>query len=218
MKIYSLSTFTRGLMASALCLGLSALPVLASSHSEAPLISMDRYADNTDTYAFRSVEPGREGFVTLIGNWIPFQEPSGGPQYYRFDDTVMYEIKIDNTGDGLEDITYQWQFTTQIVNNNTVLGHSAVNQDGVISSLLDPDYNMYQTYTIRRIDRLSGRQGRIIGSGLRTPPSNIGPKVTPNYETNLGQPAVYNLFNGSRALPGSAMNISSSTWVVFLMR
>src|SRR5688572_939593 len=90
--------------------------IIASSHGEAPLISMDRYADNTDTYAFRSVEPGREGFVTLIANFIPFQEPSGGPQWYRFDDTVLYEIKIDNTGDGNEDITYQFEFTTETVN------------------------------------------------------------------------------------------------------
>src|SRR5215218_11165779 len=80
---------------------------LASSHAEAPLISMDRFADNTDTYAFRSVEAGREGFVTLLANYIPLQEPSGGPQWFRFDDTVLYEIKIDNTGDGVEDISYQ---------------------------------------------------------------------------------------------------------------
>ncbi|MER3631354.1 MAG: hypothetical protein C4325_03635, partial [Blastocatellia bacterium] len=113
----------------------------ASSHAEAPIISMDRFADNTDTYAFRSVEPGREGFVTLVANYIPLQEPSSGPQWFRFDDTVLYEIKIDNTGDGVEDVTYQFRFRTQTNNGNTILGHSAVNQDGVISSLNDPDYN-----------------------------------------------------------------------------
>ena len=96
-----------------LCFGLTGLQTFAASHAEAPLISMDRFADNTDTYAFRSVEPGREGFVTLIANYIPLQDPSGGPQYYRFDDTVLYEIKIDNTGDGREDIVYQFQFTTR---------------------------------------------------------------------------------------------------------
>lgn len=74
----------------------------ASSHREAPLIVADPLADNTDTYAFRSTEPGRSGFVTLIANWIPFQEPSGGPHFYKFDDTVLYEIYIDNTGDGVE--------------------------------------------------------------------------------------------------------------------
>ncbi|MCY7374902.1 MAG: DUF4331 domain-containing protein [Pyrinomonadaceae bacterium] len=194
---------TRIFFALAMCLSLSGLPAFASSHGEAPLISMDRFADNTDTYAFRSVEAGRSGFVTLIGNWIPLQEPSGGPQFFRWDDTVLYEIKIDNTGDGIEDITYQWQFTTQTVNTNTVLGHSTVNADGAITSLTDPDYNQPQTYSIRRIDRASGRRGRIIAAGLRTPPANIGPRVTPNYETNLGLPAVYNLPNGGKTFAGT---------------
>ncbi len=80
-----------------LCFGLTGLPTFASSHAEAPLISMDRFADNTDVYAFRSTETGREGFVTLISNFIPLQGPSDGPQFFRFDDTVLYEIKIDNT-------------------------------------------------------------------------------------------------------------------------
>ena len=66
-------------------------------------------ADNTDVYAFRSTEAGRENYVTLIANFIPLEIPGGGPHYYRFDDTVLYEIKIDNTGDGVEDISYQFQ-------------------------------------------------------------------------------------------------------------
>ncbi len=193
---------TRIFFVAALCLSLSGLNAFASSHAEAPLTSMDRYADNTDVYAFRSSEAGRDGFVTILSNFIPLQDPSGGPQFYRFDDTVLYEIKIDNTGDGLEDISYQFQFTTQTFNPRTVLGMSTVNIDGAITSLTDLDYNQYQTYTVRRIDRLAGRQGRIIASGLRTPPSNIGPRVTPNYEANLGQPAVYNLGNGGKVFAG----------------
>ncbi|MEZ5424764.1 MAG: DUF4331 domain-containing protein [Pyrinomonadaceae bacterium] len=187
----------------ALCVGLAApFPALASSHAEAPLISMDRFADNTDTYAFRSVEPGRDGFVTLIANYIPLQDPSSGPQYFRFDDTVLYEIKIDNTGDGREDITYQFQFTTRILNGDTILGHSTVNEDAVISSLTDIDYNMPQTYTVTRVDRRSGRRGMVLGAGLMVPPSNVGPRVTPNYEQNLGQPAVYDLPNGGKVFAG----------------
>jgi len=181
---------------------ISMMPAFASSHGEAPLISMDRYADNTDTYAFRSVEPGRDGFVTLIANFIPFQEPSGGPQWYRFDDTVLYEIKIDNTGDGNEDITYQFEFTTRTVNGDTVLGMSAVNENGVISSLTDADYNMPQTYSVRRVDRTYNRRGRLLASGLTVPPANIGPRVTPDYEQNLGQPAVYPLLGGGKVFAG----------------
>ena len=127
MKNYVLKKIGCGLATVALGVSTFIAPVLASSHGEAPLISMDRYADNTDTYAFRSVEAGRSGFVTLIANYIPLQDPSAGPQWFRWDDTVLYEIKIDNNGDGIEDLKYQFRFKTQIVNSNTVLGQSTVN-------------------------------------------------------------------------------------------
>lgn len=181
---------------------LATIPALASSHAEAPLTSMDRYADNSDVYAFRSTESGRNGFVTIIANFVPLQDASGGPQFYRFDDTVLYEINIDNTGDGLADIVYQFQFTTQTVNSNTVLGMNTVNVDGQITSLTDLDYNMLQTYSVTRVDTRSGRRGRLLAGGLRTPPSNVGPRVTPNYETNLGQPAVNNLPGGGKVFAG----------------
>lgn len=184
---------TRIFFVAALCLSFSGLNVFASSHAEAPLISMDRYADNTDVYAFRSSEAGRAGFVTILANFIPFQDPSGGPQFYRFDDTVLYEIKIDNTGDGLQDITYQFQFSTNILNRNTVLGMSTININGPITSLTDLDYNMPQDYTVRRIDSSTGAGGQLLASGLRMPPSNIGPRTTPNYEAALAQPAIYPL-------------------------
>ena len=197
-----LRTFGRRLLTSIFTTSMLASSIFASSHGEAPLISMDRYADNTDTYAFRSVEPGRDGFVTLIANFIPFQEPSGGPQWYRFDDTVLYEIKIDNTGDGNEDITYQFEFTTRTVNGDTILGMSAVNENGVISTLNDADYNMPQTYSVRRVDRTFNRRGRVLATGLTVPPANIGPRVTPDYEQNLGQPAVYPLSDGGKVFAG----------------
>ena len=183
---------------------------LASSHREAPLIVADPLADNTDTYAFRSTEPGRSGFVTLIANWIPFQEPSGGPHFYKFDDTVLYEIYIDNTGDGVEDITYQFRFRTRFINGDSVLGMAAPNQalagtggiEPLITSLDDPDYNEPQTYSVTRIDRHTGKSGKIIAAGLVTPPSNIGERTTPNYEAALGQPAIYALPNGGRVFAG----------------
>ena len=196
----------RKLFITLLSLLLMSPPMFAASHSEAPLISMDRFADNTDVYAFRSIEPGREGFVTLIANYIPFQEPSGAPQYYRFDDNVLYEIKIDNTGDGREDISYEFRFKTDFVNGMKVTGMSATNESAVIESLNDPDYNQFQTYSVRRTYSGLGQgnriRGRMIAEGLRTPPSNIGPRTTPDYETNLGQPAVYNLKNGGKVFAG----------------
>jgi len=183
---------------------------LASSHREAPLIVADPLADNTDTYAFRSTEPGRSGFVTLIANWIPFQEPSGGPHFYKFDDTVLYEIYIDNTGDGVEDITYQFRFKTRFVNGDSALGMAAPNQafagtggiEPLITSLDDPDYNEPQTYSVTRIDRHTGKSGKVLASGLIMPPSNIGERTTPNYEAALAQPAIYALPNGGRVFAG----------------
>ena len=180
---------------------------LASSHREAPLIVADPLADNTDTYAFRSTEPGRSGFVTLIANWIPFQEPSGGPHFYKFDDTVLYEIYVDNTGDGVEDVTYQFRFNTKFTNPDSILGMAAPNQalagtggvEPLITSLNDPDYNEPQTYSVTRIDR---RGKEVIAKDLIVPPNNIGERTTPNYENNLGQPAVYSLPNGGKVFAG----------------
>jgi hypothetical protein len=152
---------------------------------------MDQFADNTDVYAFRSTESGRNGFVTILANYIPFQQPDGGPQFYRFDDTVLYEIKVDNTGDGREDITFQFRFNTQTVNPNTVLGRQALNQDGVISSNSDTDLNMQQTYSLNFFRSVNGTPQAMvqIANGVRTPPENIGPRVTPNY-TNLATQAI----------------------------
>ena len=182
---------------------------LASSHREAPLIVADPLADNTDTYAFRSTEPGRSGFVTLIANWIPFEEPSGGPHFYKFDDTVLYEIYIDNTGDGVEDITYQFRFKTRFTNPDSILGMAAPNQalagtggvEPLITSLNDPDYNEPQIYSVTRIDN-TRKQGVVIASDLVTPPNNIGERTTPNYEAALAQPAVYPLPNGGKVFAG----------------
>ena len=181
---------------------------LASSHREAPLIVADPLADNTDTYAFRSTEPGRNGFVTLIANWIPFQEPSGGPHFYKFDDTVLYEIYIDNTGDGVEDVTYQFRFKTRFTNGDSILGMAAPNQalngtggvEPLITSLDDPDYNEPQTYSVTRIDR-RGKE-TVVAKDLIVPPNNIGERTTPNYENALGQPAVYALPNGGKVFAG----------------
>lgn len=191
-------------------LGTSTTNSLASSHREAPLIVADPLADNTDTYAFRSTEPGRSGFVTLIGNWIPFQEPSGGPHFYKFDDTVLYEIYVDNTGDGVQDITYRFRFKTRFKNGDSILGMAAPNQalagtggiEPLITSLDDPDYNEPQTYTVTRVDRTTGPKGVVLASGLLTPPNNIGERTTPNYESALAQPAIYPLPNGGKVFAG----------------
>src|SRR2546422_7649237 len=94
-------------------------PVSASSHREAPLISQDPRADNTDLYAF--VSPDRPDTVTILANYIPLEAPASGPNFYSFDDSVAYDINIDNNGDSVEDLTYRFRFTTQTRNPNTFL-------------------------------------------------------------------------------------------------
>ena len=119
-------------------------PTRASSHREAPLISQDPLADNTDVYAF--VSPERPDRVVLISNFIPLQFPSSGPNFWKFDDNVIYEIMIDNTGDAVEDITYQFRFRTEIRNPNTFLYNT-----GPVTSIDDPDLNVRQFYTVTRV-------------------------------------------------------------------
>jgi hypothetical protein len=157
-----------------LLLGYAIMPGRASSHREAPLISNDPQADNTDVYAF--VSPDAPDTVTMIASFNPFEDPAGGPNFFRFGDSVLYEIKIDNNGDGVEDITYQFRFTSQVVNPNTFLYAT-----GPITSLDAATRNMYQTYTVTRIE--AGRTVFTAGP-MRTMYDNVGPASTPNYGGN----------------------------------
>src|ERR1700675_3982670 len=115
-----------------------------SSHREAPEISQDPVADSTDLYAF--VSPDRHDSVTLIANYIPLQEPAGGPNFYEFGDDVLYEIHIDNDGDADNDITYQFRFQTTPRNPDTFLYNT-----GRINSLDDPNWNKRQFYSVTRM-------------------------------------------------------------------
>jgi len=160
-------------LALASLLALSLLgPVGASSHREAPLITEDPVADNTDTYAF--VSPDRPDTVTLIANWIPLEEPAGGPNFYNFGEDVLYTINVDSDGDAVEDIRYEWRFATIIGNGNVPLYNT-----GPIESLDDADFNIRQTYTLSVV-----RNGvrTVLGQDLPVPPNNIGPRSTPNYD------------------------------------
>src|SRR5438094_10443651 len=93
------------------------LPGGASSHREAPLISQDPLADNTDLYAF--ISPDRPDTVTIIANYIPMEEPAGGPGFFNFDPNVLYSIYVDNTSDAEPDVTFTFRFKTTIQTTNT---------------------------------------------------------------------------------------------------
>jgi hypothetical protein len=165
---------------------------VASSHREAPVIADDPAADNTDLYAFRS--PDRPNTVTFVANYIPLEEPAGGPNFAKFDDSVLYELNIDNDGDAEEDITYQFRFKTTVGNGNTFLYNT-----GPVTSLDDPDLNVRQTYTVTRLTG-HGRHNAVLGSGIPTPPVNIGPRSTPNYDA-LASAAVRDL-GGTKVFAG----------------
>jgi hypothetical protein len=178
-----------------LALALAAVPQAsqASSHREAPLISKDPAVDNTDLYAF--VSPDRPDSVTIIANYIPLQDPNGGPNFASFDDTAHYEIHVDNDGDGERDVSYRFEFTTQLRNPNSFLYAT-----GPITSLDDPDWNTRQTYKVTEL-RPDRRQVKVIGSGIPTPPVNIGPRSTPNYDTLAAQ-AITDLPGGIKVFAG----------------
>ncbi len=174
----------------------SLIPGQASSHREAPLISTDPLADNTDLYAFRS--PDRPDTVTIIANYIPLEAPAGGPNFPAFDDAVLYEIHVDNDGDAEEDITYQFRFRTETRNPNTFLYNT-----GPIASLDDPNWNRPQSYSVKVIRRGHGHSESSdwLGRDLTTPPDNIGPRSTPAYEA-LAAAAVHSLPGGIKVFAG----------------
>jgi hypothetical protein len=144
---------------------------VASSHREAPLIAGEPQLDNTDLYAF--VSPDKPGSVNLIANWIPFEEPNGGPNFYSFATNTAYDINIDNNGDAKPDITYRWTFTNHYRDKNTFLYNT-----GQVTSLNDPDLNFYQRYTLQKITRYGSRT---LLRNAPVAPSDVGPASMPDY-------------------------------------
>jgi hypothetical protein len=177
-----------------------------SSHREAPSISQDPVADNADTYAF--VSPDDPSTVTIIANYVPLEGPPGGPNFFEFGDDVLYSIYIDNDGDALPEITYQFQFNTKLRNEDTFLYNT-----GQIDSLDSPNWNKRQFYSVSVIKGhgpgMNGKKqhheqdgkGKMLAKDLASPPCNIGPFSTPNYPP-LAIAAVHNLPSGETVFAG----------------
>src|SRR3954468_8587380 len=139
-------------MTAALVAAAAVPPVaLGSSHREAPLTAIDPTADNTDVYAFTAKDA--PGTLTIASNWIPFEDPAGGPNFYRFDDNARYYLNIDNTGEGVPDVRYLFDFNTKVRNPNSFL----YGLGGEITSLNDPDLNVVQTYKLTRETYKNGK-------------------------------------------------------------
>jgi hypothetical protein len=163
----------------------------ASSHREAPFIATDPTADGTDLYAF--VSPDNEETVTFVADYIPLQEPAGGPNFHSFGPDVRYQIQIDNDGDARPDIRYQFLFKSKRLSGDTFLYNT--NQVG---SVTDPDLNVLQTYTVTRVK--NGKR-KVLGENIPVAPANIGPRSTPNYGS-VEASAIANLSNGHKVFAG----------------
>jgi len=164
-----------------------------SSHREAPEISKDPVADSTDVYAF--VSPDKPDTVTLIANYVPLQLPAGGPNFYEFGDDVLYEIHIDNNGDGRAEISYQFRFSTQVSDPDTFLYNT-----GPIESINSPNWNRKQFYDVAVVN---GGGARVLGAGLACPPCNIGPLSTPgSLYPGIAASAVHSLGGGISVFAG----------------
>jgi hypothetical protein len=175
---------------------LTAVPALASSHREAPGITESPKVDSTDFYMFNSYETGRAGYVTLIANYYPFQDPWGGPNYFSLDEDALYRIHLDNTGDGVEDITFQIRVDTRLRDIRIPVGGQMVAVPlynvGPISGQggnRSPTLNILESYTLHVI------RGRATGEGRRAtnarggefrfgkPADNVGQKSIADYES-----------------------------------
>jgi hypothetical protein len=180
------------LVAAAIAVPLS----FGSSHREAPLTSIDPTADDTDLYAFTANDA--PGALTVVANWIPFEDPAGGPNFYKFDDRAHYYINVDNTGDGAPDIRYRFAFKTKVGNPNSFL----YALPGV-TSINDPKLNVKQTYSITREVYKNGkeRSAKVIARGVPVAPNNVGPRTFPDYNSVAGQ-AIRSVRGGGKVFAG----------------
>lgn len=177
--------------------------MFASSHREAPITALDRSADVTDWYAFVSYDhPDR---VTMILNVDPLLEPANGPNYFPFDPNVLYEMKIDNNRDGVEDITFQFRFKTEIrapgVFTGFVGGIFGIPPITALNGPGSEGLSLRQTYTVTMI-----KNGKVTdltgGNTLYAVPSNVGPLTMPSYNSLYNQ-GVYSLANNVRVFAGT---------------
>jgi hypothetical protein len=165
-----------------------------SSHREAPAISKDPVADNTDTYAF--VSPDDPTTVTIIANYLPLEAPFGGPNFFEFGPDVRYRINIDNDGDGDGDVIYEFAFETQVADPNSFLYNT-----GAIESIDSSNWNRKQFYSVTRIE--DGRRA-VLATDLACPPCNVGVLSTPDYD-ELAAQAVHGIAGGRTVFAGQRL-------------
>ena len=206
-------TCCAALLASAFA-GVVTTPAMASSHREGPFISRHPKVDATDLYMFKSFEPGRSGFVTLVANYQPLQDAYGGPNYFSMDPDALYEIHIDNDGDAKEDLTFQFRFTNTNKDAQFTVGGKKVsiplviNGGGDIATVNSPNSNLRETFQVSvvRGDRRGPTRTAVTNAdgGSATfdkPVDNIGNKSISNYAAYAAK-HVYNINIPGCSAPG----------------
>lgn len=170
----------------------------ASSHREAPLISGTPQYDNTDVYAF--VSPDKPDTTTIVANWIPFEEPAGGPNFYTFADDAQYDLHVDNNGDAQSELIFRYTFRTHVKNKNTFLYNT-----GPVKSLDDPNLNVTQTYDLDLIKLRHQKQvsRTRLADDVPVAPSNVGKASMPDYG-KLRSQAVHKTASGASTFAGQA--------------
>lgn len=191
------------------------LSLVASSHREAPLITETPKLDCTDFYMFRSYEPGREDYVTFVANYIPLQDAYGGPNYFSLDPNALYEIHIDNSGDAVEDLTFQFKFENKPRDIALPIGPEGNRRTNAIPVLAagpitagnNAVLNLDQTYSLklvrgpRRTGNSASLANAVTGTTTFTKPmDNAGTKTFPDYNAYAAQ-YVYEV-----SIPGSTKN------------
>jgi len=177
--------------------------LFASSHREAPITALDHSADVTDWYAFVSYDNSDK--VTMILNVDPFLEPSNGPNYFPFDPNVLYQMKIDNNRDGVEDITFEFRFTTEIrlpdVFTGFVGGLYSIPPITSLDGAGSEGLSLRQHYTVTMV---KNGQHIVLNNGqtLYALPTNVGPRTMPDYNSLFPQ-AIYDLGNGVKVFAGT---------------
>ncbi len=166
----------------------------ASSHREAPFIAGMPKVDGTDFYMFRSYEPGRDGYVVMVANYLPLQDPYGGPNYFKLDSNAVYEIHVSNDGGARENITFQFKFQNINDDNQLTVGGKKVSiplvQNGSkdVNAPNDPALNVHEKYTVDVIHgpRRTGAKAAVMnwntgGTTFDKPVDNIGKKTISSY-------------------------------------
>ena len=194
---------------------------MASSHREAPFVTKNPKVDGTDFYLFNSYEAGRTGYVTLIANYLPLQDAYGGPNYFQLDPDALYEIEIDNTGDGVEDLTFQFQFAQTLANAGSGLSLAIGYPDGGSQQTVAVPFlnlgdismpgtlNVQETFTVNVVSgpRRSGTSAAVKNAATQAtkfvkPADNVGPKSFPGGYAAYAAQYLYTITIPNCATPG----------------